>query len=261
MNPGGVLLLGSAETIGTFTELFSPVDAKTRLFRRLDQSVATVPVEFPPGLRRAESARADARRRAREVASRRPRTFRRLADHADRCSAMRRPPCSCNDKGDILYISGRTGKYLEPAAGKANLNVFAMAREGLRYELSERVRDGAARRATGQCARPEVGTQRRDADRSTSRSQRLSEPKELRGNVMVVFTRRHRRAGRAPAPTKSPRRNETRAWRSWRTSSQRAREEVQTTREEMQTSQEELKSTNEELQSHQRGAAVAPTRS
>jgi hypothetical protein len=31
-----------------------------------------------------------------------------------------------NDKGDILYISGRTGKYLEPAAGKANLNVFAM---------------------------------------------------------------------------------------------------------------------------------------
>ena len=40
------------------------------------------------------------------------------------------------DKGDILYISGRTGKYLEPAAGKANLNIFAMAREGLRFELS-----------------------------------------------------------------------------------------------------------------------------
>ena len=41
-----------------------------------------------------------------------------------------------NDKGDILYISGRTGKYLEPAAGKANWNIFAMAREGLRYELT-----------------------------------------------------------------------------------------------------------------------------
>src|SRR6202011_2750527 len=40
-----------------------------------------------------------------------------------------------NDKGDILYISGRTGKYLEPAAGKVNWNIFAMAREGLRYEL------------------------------------------------------------------------------------------------------------------------------
>jgi two-component system CheB/CheR fusion protein len=41
-----------------------------------------------------------------------------------------------NDKGDILYISGRTGKYLEPAAGKANWNLFAMAREGLRFELT-----------------------------------------------------------------------------------------------------------------------------
>lgn len=42
----------------------------------------------------------------------------------------------CNDKGDILYISGRAGKYMEPAVGKANMNIFAMARDGLRYELS-----------------------------------------------------------------------------------------------------------------------------
>ena len=45
------------------------------------------------------------------------------------------PAVLVNDKGDILYVSGRTGKYLEPAAGKANWNIFAMAREGLRYEL------------------------------------------------------------------------------------------------------------------------------
>ena len=46
------------------------------------------------------------------------------------------PAVLVNDKGDILYVSGRTGKYLEPAAGKANWNLFAMAREGLRYELA-----------------------------------------------------------------------------------------------------------------------------
>ena len=46
------------------------------------------------------------------------------------------PAVLVNDKGDILYISGQTGKYLEPAAGKANWNIFAMAREGLRYELA-----------------------------------------------------------------------------------------------------------------------------
>jgi len=31
-----------------------------------------------------------------------------------------------NDKGDILYIIGRTGKYLVPVAGKANRNIHAM---------------------------------------------------------------------------------------------------------------------------------------
>ena len=36
-----------------------------------------------------------------------------------------------NESGDIIYFSGRTGKYLEPAAGKANMNIFAMLREGL----------------------------------------------------------------------------------------------------------------------------------
>ena len=45
------------------------------------------------------------------------------------------PAVLVNEKGNILYVSGRTGKYLEPAAGKANWNIFAMAREGLRYEL------------------------------------------------------------------------------------------------------------------------------
>ena len=52
------------------------------------------------------------------------------------CSITPARRCSSNDKGDIFYISGRTGKYLEPAAGKANWNIFVMARESLRYELS-----------------------------------------------------------------------------------------------------------------------------
>jgi len=41
------------------------------------------------------------------------------------------PAVLVNYQGDILYICGRTGKYLEPAAGKVNWNIFAMAREEL----------------------------------------------------------------------------------------------------------------------------------
>ncbi len=47
LNPGGVLFLGSAETIGAFTDLFAPLDAKARIYRRLDTAPGAQPIEFP----------------------------------------------------------------------------------------------------------------------------------------------------------------------------------------------------------------------
>ena len=41
-----------------------------------------------------------------------------------------------NENGDILYISRRTGKYLEPAVGKANMNIFAMLRPGFQNDFT-----------------------------------------------------------------------------------------------------------------------------
>ena len=41
------------------------------------------------------------------------------------------PGVLVNQSGDIIHISDHTGKYLEPATGKANMNIFAMLREGL----------------------------------------------------------------------------------------------------------------------------------
>ena len=46
-------------------------------------------------------------------------------------------------EGDIIYVNGRTGKYLEPSSGKVNVNVFAMAREGLREELGVAIHNAA----------------------------------------------------------------------------------------------------------------------
>ena len=41
LNPGGILFLGSAETIGGSTDLFAPLSGKSRLFRRTESSPAT----------------------------------------------------------------------------------------------------------------------------------------------------------------------------------------------------------------------------
>ncbi|MGC4120346.1 MAG: PAS domain-containing protein [Myxococcales bacterium] len=155
----------------------------------------------------------------------------------------------CNEKGDVLYISGRAGKYLEPAVGKANLNVFAMAREGLRYELTgafaAAAREDRLVTVRGVKVGTNGGTQVVDVT-----VQRLAEPRELRGSVLITLADapRFQAVGRAKvAPSKKAR--ETPRLAELEQELLRARDEVQTTREEMQTSQEELKSTNEELQS------------
>lgn len=245
LNSGGVLFLGSAETIGSFSNLFAPLDVKARIYRRLEESIAPgVPVDFP-------STRTSLAQVREEVLAE-PNANQRVPTPniqvlADRVIVQRFSPIGvlCNELGDILYISGRAGKYLEPAVGKANLNIFAMARAGLRYELSSAF--SAALRGDAVISVPNVKIGTNGGTQVINLTvHKLAEPKELRGSVMVIFTDVHA----LPTQTKrlaprevSPRINEL------EDDLQRAREEVQTTREEMQTSQEELKSTNEELQS------------
>ena len=131
LNRGGVLFLGSAETIGAFTELFAPLAGKTRFYRRRDTALQAQPVEFPASF---FADRPDAANAATQARLPMP----NLQTLAVQLLLQRFSPAAVlsNDKGDILYINGRTGKYLEPAAGKANWNIFIMAREGLRHELN-----------------------------------------------------------------------------------------------------------------------------
>ena len=243
LNPGGVLFLGSAETIGAFTDLFAPLAGKKRFYRRLDSALPAEPVEFPssffPDLPHAATVQPQARM-----------PVPNLQALADQLLLQRFSPAAVltNDKGDILYISGRTGKYLEPAAGKANWNIFAMAREGLRYELNnawqKALRQKTAARLKGVKVGTNGGVQAVDIT-----VQPISEPAALQGMVMIVFTEvatppETKGAGKTP---RASARSDSLA--ALERELQQAREETQTCREQMQTSQEELKSTNEELQS------------
>ncbi len=48
-------------------------------------------------------------------------------------------------RGDILYLHGRTGMYLEPSPGEAGTqNILKMAREGLRAELTTALRQAVS---------------------------------------------------------------------------------------------------------------------
>lgn len=242
LNPGGVLFLGSAETVSTFTEIFAPLHIKSRLFRRRESVLPAEPLVFPAAFIPARSGVPKESPLLKPAANLQSLADQMLLQH------FSPPAVLVNDKGDILYISGRTGKYLEPAAGKANWNIFAMAREGLRFELGsafqKALRQKEAITVRGLKVGDGRGTQAVDLT-----VQSITEPEALRGMVMIVFT-----DVATPLETKAPGHSRTSPAGSARAFEleqelRQLREELQTTREEMQSSQEELKSTNEELQS------------
>jgi two-component system CheB/CheR fusion protein len=242
LNPRGLLFLGSSETIGVFNHLFLPLDVKLRLFRRLE-SVMTAETQTFPALFSPAPAGV-----SKELTMLKPAI--NLQSFADQLLLQRFSPPAVlvNDKGDILYISGRTGKYLEPAAGKANWNIFAMAHVGLRFDLGnafqKALRQKGAVTVRGLTVGESSGTHTVDITVSA-----IQEPEALKGMVMVVFT-----AVTAPAEKKVKAGAKSQPAGHARVSEleqelRHLREELHTTREEMQSSQEELKSTNEEMQS------------
>jgi two-component system, chemotaxis family, CheB/CheR fusion protein len=232
LNRYGILLLGNAETVGGFTSLFAPLSNKARLYRRLDASVRPTAIDFPVKLAPAVIDEPKALQL--------PGTLQYQADHL---LLQNFAPAAVlvNSEGDILYINGRTGKYLEPAAGKANWNIYVMARDGLRPALA-----GALKQVVRQHGTVKLdGLKVSDSDGAEHgvnlTVQMIQTPAMLNGMVMIVFS-----DAPAPAPEKAVRGAAANALKE---ELKRAYEQINTLREEMQSSQEELTSTNEELQS------------
>ena len=250
LEPGGILFLGSAEAIGNHTELFAPLPGKSRLFRRTGSVLRAESVVFPSSFIRSSPATTPG-------AGPTPQSPVSLQSVADQLVLQRYAPPAVltNGKGDICYISGRTGRYLEPAAGKANWNVFAMAREGLRHELDDAFQKALREKGVVKLRGLTVGTDggTRHVDVTV---QPLDEPGPLQGLVMIVFTDLAAPvAAKSPGlPSKPPARDLRLAKLEqqlvqMRGAARATHEEMQTAQEELRSANEELQSTNEELQS------------
>jgi two-component system CheB/CheR fusion protein len=147
LNPGGALFLGTSETVGEFVDLFAPVDHKWKLYQsKAEAQGAHRPVmgKFIPPLTK-DGATSGPAKAVRHEVSKVP-----LRELAEQALIHEYTPASIvvNKRGDILYIHGRTGRYLEPAPGDAGMNITRMAREGLRRELATALHKAAARKET-----------------------------------------------------------------------------------------------------------------
>jgi two-component system, chemotaxis family, CheB/CheR fusion protein len=249
LRPGGVLLLGTSETVGRFTHLFAPIQSKFRIYERQNvaswDGVDVLTRSFPP--------LSNLRKEHRMAPPTPPRSGDKLKWAADDVLLQVYAPAAVvlNGDGDIVYISGRTGKYLEPAAGRANWNIHSMAREGLRAPLAEALKRAAAQSGPVQLPGLEVTVPGGGPQVVDVTVQALHEPAALQGMIIVVF-RDVFAPPVAAGPGKAGRARDTSRsadLQHYRDEMQALREEARASREELQSANEELQSTNEELQS------------
>jgi two-component system CheB/CheR fusion protein len=130
LQPGGYLMLGGSETIGTFANLFTLVDKKNKIYSKIEThsrpeieffSSPTAPSREPRTVKPRETAASpfDLQRRADEIL---------LSQYTPGGVVV-------NSRMEVLHFRGKTGYYLEPSPGSASLNLLKMVREELVVDI------------------------------------------------------------------------------------------------------------------------------
>lgn len=283
LNPGGsTLVLGTSESVGECADLFTHRDGKARLYQRQDlepsahwaiktrvrgRSAAYVPSQATP---RAVPLAA-AKLSAREVAER------AILGHTVPFAAL------VNERGDIVYLHGRGGMFLEPASGEAAApNILTMARDGLRSELGRALRSAVSSgvatierspsvRTNGHHIPVDVGVQPVESDSSAPNSPPLflvtlcearpepakppspiamlpAAPATVDADARVAeLTRELQVQHESLVAANTDLANSYEELQSTNEEMQSVNEELQSSNEELETSKEELQSVNEEL--------------
>ncbi|HVI06699.1 MAG TPA: chemotaxis protein CheB [Candidatus Binatia bacterium] len=254
LKPDGYLMLGESESLGAFADYFNPVDKKAKIFQKKKSATRLVSffgaTDF--GIRRGVVDEVRLPREAAPVLN--------LEKEVDRLLMSRFVPASIvvNEEMEIIHLRGKTGAYLEPAAGLPTFSLSKMAREGLLVDL----------RAAISAAKKGKTTVRREGVRVQSEGQAREvnlEVTPLRGPsanerfYVIVFqeaispAEKSRAGGRRAAAVRDGASRENaqskRELEQLREQFQSLIEEHETTTEEFKSANEEVLSANEELQS------------
>jgi two-component system, chemotaxis family, CheB/CheR fusion protein len=258
LKSNGFLVLGAAETVGGFSDLFALMDRKARSYTKkathLRRAVKFGHSGFNPlvaaGRQPIPSTPAGP-------------SLTDLQKQADRILLTNYCPAGViiNQHMEVLQFRGHTGPFLEHAHGQASLNLLKMAREGLILDLRAAVTKAIKRDV--RVLRPGVRvSQNGYSVEATVEVVPYSVPPSQARLYLVLFqpkpgvaeaTAKKKPRGqkeRAPRPAESAglaRLKEELA--ATRTSLQAIMEEQEATMEELRSANEEIMSSNEELQS------------
>ena len=238
----GYLVLGTSETLGEHQQAFDTLNRKQKIFQKISTVSATHPsFNFPlsiniPSTESYENDQASGRINMRDVTERIL-----LEDHVPVAILI-------NERADILYTHGRTGKYLEIVTGGPSNNVLKLARDGLKIPLTTAVRKVIVNHKPVVHNLLYVRTNG-ETQPVTLIVQPVTEPASVKGLILILIEplvlpeEDDRTVSEEPQSTQNHRIAELEQ------DLNSTRQYLQTTIEELETSNEELKATNEELQS------------
>ncbi|MBI2859266.1 MAG: PAS domain-containing protein, partial [Chloroflexi bacterium] len=239
LKPGGILFLGPSETAGEASDLFTTLHRKAKIFQRKETAISPGRLSFPSAF--APLLREPALGPAASLAAKLPALSEKifLDNYAPTFAVI-------DEKYRLVYVRGRTGKYLEIASGQPNLDIVEMAREGLRSELAsalyQATREKKAVLREGVRVRFNGGFQVVNITVAP-----LAAPGMPPGLLMVVF----QEVGLATTEGKTkPASGRPRRLTQMEEELRSTKANLQSTIEDLEAANEELKSANEELQSN-----------
>jgi two-component system CheB/CheR fusion protein len=240
LKPGGSLLLGNSETVGSHSDLFEPISKQWRFYRR-QGTVARLPLSFPMvSPRRQEDPTKG------KAAS--DRTSARLADQAPRWISEAFAPATVliNQQHETLFFHGDVMPYLTIPSGEPNHNLLDMLREGIATPVRSAVRQALRNRQPVEIDRVQVKRPEGWVPISV-RVVPIEATPETEALCLVAFSDLREpssTSANAGAPAVQSRDDLVRQLEE---ELRLSKEELQSTIEEMETSKEELQSLNEEL--------------
>lgn len=244
---GGLLFLGTSESVGNLTDQFHEKDKKWRLYQRKasPSSHALYSQSNHFALPRTEAAeRAEAEAEAGQGTSPDPRI---ITEHyiLEKCAPA---AILVTQTGEILHIHGRTGKYLELAPGRPAANIFTMAREGLKADLTAAV--GLAASTKKDVAMRHLAVRLNGGVQHVMLSVHfVSTAPSGQSLLLVSFADMDKPKRKKKAEQGDGSGQKSRYEQELELELQGMRENLQAVSEEYATTTEELKSMNEELQS------------
>ena len=246
--PGGMLLLGSAETVVRHEDLFAPLEKEHRIFQRRD--VPSPPMRMSP--RPVPKASASSVNRQEPPPDGRTDWTRALATANSRVlERFASPFVVVTEDGSVVHYSSHVGAMLQPALGPPSRSVFEMARRGLRHGLRAALQQAIETgRAAERVARVDLGNNELETVAMVAEPLPGQEPDRP---YLIVFRSVAAPVEHTPSTMELSAQSFAleveRELRSSREQLQSLNEEHETALEELRSSNEELHSVNEELQS------------